>query len=209
MLTSGGCRRSRGGALLALALVGAVGLTGCSDDGEECGDTVYARVAPGVDFDAFETFAIAEVEDIVGQGGAGGESAIDIPSDIRTDLDIASAEAARQLELMGLTEVSPDAEPDLLVATAAASSDEAGVVWECVPGWYWWGWQAVWDSCAWVEPIPVTYSVGTLVVALVEASSNEVVFGGFGQGLLECGDGEDRIVAVVDDIFDSYPLPGN
>lgn len=40
--------------------------------------------------------------------------------------------------------------------------------WECVPGWYWWGWYYYWDSCAWLRPVDVTYTVGSVLMLVID-----------------------------------------
>jgi hypothetical protein len=201
-----GRRLKAASAALALTAVGVgFGSVGCSSD-TTCTNTVVARARPGVDFGDYETFAIKDV-DGSGFGGAGG-AGHDIPDDVLTNIAVANEEAAQQLEALGLKKVDPDKEtPDLWIGTAGATEENSGVVWECVPGWYWWGWYMYWDSCAWLEPIHVDYTVGTLFVALVDSGNEEVVFGGFAQGVVGCSDDvEGQIETAVDAIFDKYPV---
>ena len=95
--------------------------------------------------------------------------------------------------------------PDLWVFSAAATEDKTGLYWDCVPGWYWWGWYPYWDPCAWYVPIPFDFTVGTLAVGLVDSESQKPVFLGVARGVMECGDVQDRIESAVDEMFDDYP----
>ncbi|HSC88433.1 MAG TPA: DUF4136 domain-containing protein [Polyangiaceae bacterium] len=197
--------------LLGVVVVGvafALGATGCSSD-DTCQTSIVTRATPGVDFDLYSTFAIQEIgAGAGGAGGAGGDAGRDIPDDVALNIEKANAEAAKQLTAGGLTQVDPAVEePDLWIGSAANTKEQNGVYWECVPGWYWWGWYVYWDSCAWLQPIPVEYSTGTLVVALADSSTSQIVFGGVATGVLGCDDVDARVTSAVDQIFADYPFP--
>ncbi len=180
-----------------------VGLGCSSDDGDDvCTDEVVTSVDEDGDFSTYETFAIFELPD-GGAGMGGGGPSVEMIENLET----ANEAAAAELKALGLEEVDPDEEtPDLWIGSAALAEGEEGVYWECVPGWTWWGWYAYWDPCAWIVPIDFEYTVGTLAVALVDSSSEEPVFGGLVQGILECNDDIDgRIESGVAQIFDDYP----
>lgn len=179
--------------LLVLAL-------GCGDDDEPsaCDTTTDTRADPDADFTAFSTFAVADPSDYP-------VPPPDFPEDIEKNFEAATDAASAELEQLGLTQVDESEAPDLLLFTAAASEINNGIVWECVPGWYWWGWNYVWDPCAWLAPVPVTYSVGTAVVGLAEPDSEQVVFGGIIQGVLDCGNVEQRLTDAMSDVFAEYP----
>lgn len=194
--------------LASLTALGSWSLLGGCSDGNPCGDEVVTRADDEADFAAYETFAVIDLPEDIGAGGAGGAGGgRGMPDDIRVNLEIANEAAATQLELLGLERVEVEDDPDLFVLSASASEEETGIYWTCVPDWYWWGWYYYWDPCAWMAPIPVEYTVGSLLVATVDAATEEPVFGGIVQGILECTseDLEDRIEDGVETIFDDYP----
>lgn len=197
--------RLRAFSLVALTALASWGVFGGCSSGSSCGDEVLTRQDDDADFESYETFAVLEVEagGLGGLGGGGGG----VPEDVRLNLELANDAAAEQLELLGLEQVGTDDSPDLYVLSASASQEETGIYWYCVPDWYWWGWYYYWDPCAWMAPIPFDYTVGTLLVAVVDASTEKPVFGGLVQGVLECTDDdlESRIEAGVETIFDDYP----
>jgi len=206
---------SRLSGLFRLSFVGALGfslLGGCSnnDDDDVCTDQVQTLADDDADFSSYETFAVFEIG-TTGVGGAGGSSGIpsDLPEDVTANIETANKEAVRQLKALGLSEVDPEEEtPDLWVLSAALTEEEEGTYWQCVPGWYWWGWYYYWDPCAWTVPVDFEYTQGTLLVAVVDAADEKPVFGGVLEGILECTDEheiDDRIEAGVDEIFDDYP----
>jgi hypothetical protein len=182
---------------------------GCSS--ESCASGVVSRADPAADFSAYHTFAIADIDaaslgGASGMGGSGGRG-FDIPDDVLVNIDSANREAAKQLVAGGLEQVEPGETPDLLIASAANTTENNGVVWECVPGWYWWGWTVYWDSCAWLTPVHVEYTTGTLVVAVGDTKTNKVVFGGVASGVLDCGqDVQGQVISAVDEIFADYPF---
>lgn len=93
-----------------------------------------------------------------------------------------------------------------MVFSLGASQQSGGYVWSCVPG-YWWGyWGWVWDPCAWLEPIYVSYAVGSLVVGTVDPKLQKIVFGGVAQGTITNeGNPTERIQQDVARIFADYP----
>jgi hypothetical protein len=178
------------------------GLAACAEDEPSvCEDTRVSRADPDADFTAFKTFAVAPESEYPT------ELPSDLPEDTRTHLEDANDATTRELLLLGLDEVDyATGNPDLVVFSLAASDDETGIVYECVPGYYWYGWWGyVWDPCAWLAPIPVDYEVATVVVGVADPVEEEVVFGGAIQGVLECGDADDRLDAGVKRIFEDYP----
>jgi len=193
--------------LTALASWGLLG--GCSSNGNPCGDEYTTRVNDDADFESYQTFAVMDIPEEGGLGGAGGAGGGELPDDIRVNLELANEAAAESLELKGLERVDADDDPDLLVFSASASEEETGIYWYCVPGWYWWGWYYYWDPCAWMAPIEFEYTVGTLLVGVLDPVLGEPAFGGLIQGILECTseDLEDRIEDGVADVFDDYPAP--
>lgn len=211
LLVASPSRSLKRAAWVTLPLFGMFGI-GCSndDDDEICEDVTVTQADDDADFAAYRTFAVHEIGETIGGGGAGGGESIEIPDDVEANLEVANDEAVAQLKKLGLEEVDPDKEtPDLWVFSAAAKEGEDGTYWACVPGWSWWGWYYYWDPCAWLQPIDFEYTVGTLLVGVADASTEKPVFGGFVQGILECSEDKldlnERIEAGVENIFEDYP----
>lgn len=208
---SGQHRSLKGAAWVLLPLFGVFGI-GCSNDDDEdeiCEDVTVTSVDDDADFSSYETFAVFEIGDTIGDGGAGGGTGVEIPEEVETNLKVANDEAVAQLKKLGLDEVDPkDETPDLWIFSAAAQEGKDGTYWACVPGWSWWGWYYYWDPCAWLQPIDFEYTVGTLAVGVIDSSTEKPVFGGFVQGILECSEKHElneRIEAGVAEIFEDYP----
>lgn len=173
------------------------------DDDDRPPDEVYARTKPGIDFSEYQTFRIDDVDDddLIDAG----VDPDDIPDDIRYNIDIANDQARLELEDRGLTMVDDDEEADLVIASAGKTEDQDAIVWECVPG-YWWGyWGAYWDSCAWLEPEYVEWTVGTVAVGVADLEMEEGVFAGLLQGIADGDDTEDRIRDGVHEMFKEWP----
>ena len=195
------------GRLIRLSMYLVLALNGCDcdDDDDFLDDDVIVRVQPGVDFGDYATFRILDnldEADLV-------DADVDpdkIPDDVKLNIDVANDQARIELERIGLTEVDEGEEADLSVATLATTKEEDGYYWSCVPG-YWWGyWGWYWDPCAWLEPIYVNYSTGTMLLGLADPKLKEIVFGGLLQGVLTGGgDAEERIRAGVHQMFLEYP----
>ena len=186
---------------LTLTLVG-----GCDCDDDDPNDEVVVRIEPGVDFTEFETFAIKNdlTDDELEDAGIDPDK---IPGEVKLNIGYANDQAREELLERGLTEVDDDEDPDLVVVSLGSTQDEDAIYWECVPG-YWWGyWGYVWDNCAWLEPIYVSYTVGTMALALADPAEEEVVFGGLLQGVADgSNDAEDRIRDGVSEMFEQYPV---
>jgi hypothetical protein len=192
--------------MLYMCLVLTVGSCDC-DDSDEATDYVVTRADPNVDFSQFHTFRISDSRDADDLTDVRLDLE-DIPEEARINIDSANDQARIELERIGLTEVDEDEDADLVVFTIAGTSDQSGYAWECVPGWYWWGWYWAWDACAWLAPIYVEYTVGSLALGLADPSEEDVVFGGLLQGVADgSGDTEDRIRDGVHVMFEDYPAP--
>jgi len=184
-------------------LVLTAGSCDCGDD-DDYDDSVIAKARPGVDFSAYHTFHIAQLTDPpladAGKGPA------DIPADVVLNINTANDQARIELEALGLTAAAPGITADLEVSSLGSGSTASGVEWICVPG-YWWGyWGWTWDPCAWTEPVPVTYAIGHVLVALSDPKLKEAVFVGLLQGIADGeGNTEQRIRSGVHRMFDSYP----
>jgi|SRR6187402_517003 len=185
--------------IAAVAALSAFMPLGCSsdDDDDDCQeDVVKTSVDPDADFDSYTTFAVLTEE----------AYPVDTPDDVKLNLTTAINAATDELVALGLEEVDVDADPDVVLFTLSKTDEEDAIYWQCRGGWYgYWGW-VVWDPCAWLEPIYVEYTVGSLVVGLADPSEEKVVFGGVTQTILECGgDVTQHIESAVDAIFDDYP----
>ena len=63
-------------------------------------------------------------------------------------------------------------------------------------------------ACAWLAPLYVDYTVGSLALGLAAPNEEEVVFGGLLQGVADgSGNTEDRIRDGVHVMFEDYPEP--
>lgn len=183
-------------AVTALTAFVPLGCSGGDDEDDICDQqSIKASVDPDGDFANYATFAVLTEENYP----------VDTPEDVRVNLTTAVDAAKNELEALGLEEVALDADPDVVLFTLSKTTEEDAVYWECVGGWYgYWYW--VWDPCAWMVPIPIEYTVGTLVVGLADPAQEKVVFGGAAQNILECdSDVVGRIDHAVDIIFDYYP----
>jgi hypothetical protein len=177
----------------------------CNDDSGLPPDEVSTRTKPGVDFTAYKTFRI---NDEVGKGDLAdaGVDVDDIPGQVLLNIDTANDQARMELEARGMTEVGEDEDADLVIFSLGSTQDQHGYYWECVPG-YWWGyWGWVWDPCAWLAPIYVEYSIGSMVLGLADPSMEDVVFGGLLQGVAAGDNPEDRIRDGVHAMFKDYPV---
>jgi hypothetical protein len=174
------------------------------DDDDLPSDEVYVHVKRGVDFSDYKTFYVDDElkqEDLADAG----VDVDDFPEDIRLNIDTANDQARIELEMLGLDEVGEDESPDLVVASLGSTKEEDAIYWECVPG-YWWGyWGYYWDSCAWLDPEYVEYTVGSMVLGLSDPEMKDIVFGGLLQGIGGTGNPEQRIRAGVHEMFESYP----
>lgn len=185
----------RVGLLVRFAIAAAVLLAGsCADPGYN--DYIATRVDPAVDFTQYHTFALSTAPMPPGT-----------PANVAVNIATAQQEAREQLLAYGLTEVDgATGNPDLVVFSLGATQQSGGYVWSCVPG-YWWGyWGWVWDPCAWLEPIYVTYATGSLVVGTADPKLKKVVFGGIAQGeITGTGNPTQRIQEDVARIFAAFP----
>lgn len=177
----------------------------CNDDPELPPDEVKVRVQPGIDFSEYQTFRIYD-ELTVGELEDAGVNPDNIPEDVLLNIKTANDQARIELEARGLTEASSDDAADLMVVSLGSTKDDDAIYWECVPG-YWWGyWGYVWDSCAWLEPIYIEYTIGSMALGLVDEKEQDVVFGGLLQGVADgAGNAEERIRDGVTEMFKEYP----
>lgn len=176
------------------ALVCATALCACSDDDND--DVVVERADPNADFTSYKTFAFAQAQD----GGT-----VNIPSGVAANLSSANNDIKAELENLGLTEVDPSANPDLFAFSLASTDEQTALSWSCAPG-YWYGyWDWSYNPCSYISPYYEEYTVGTLVVGLVDPALQRTVFGGVAKAVLDGSSSDDEIRDAVDDIFDDYP----
>jgi hypothetical protein len=177
------------------------------DDDDLPDDEVHTRAKPGVDFDDYTTFRIDDELSEEDLEDAGIDSD-DIPDDVKFNIDTANDQARIELEDLGLTQVGEDEEADLVVGSMGSVEDQDAIYWECVPG-YWWGyWGWYWDSCAWLDPVWVEYTIGSVAVGLGDPAMEDVVFVGLLQGVGTGGSSDDierRIRDGVHEMFEKYP----
>jgi hypothetical protein len=107
------------------------------DSNEACGDTIITRINPDTDFLRIKTFAVVDADDYP----------VDLPADLPHDThrSILAANGAARASLLerGLLEVDPDFEvPDVWLFSLASTDSKVGYLWDCVPGYVWWGWSA-------------------------------------------------------------------
>lgn len=193
---------------LCLPLLAGMAFGACADEtdpNEACGDTIVTRTNPLTDFSKITTFAV------VAEANYPAELPADLPVDTARNVIAANGVARASLLAQGLLEVNPDFEdPDVWLFSLVVTQSEQGYVWDCVPGYVWWGWTG-WDyHCPWWDEVPVAYEVGTVVVGLAwvtDDTTAEVVFGGAVQGVLPCDNPRVRLEAGVEKIFAQYPKP--
>lgn len=166
-----------------------------------------------VDFTQFETFSVVTQEVI--------DNNPDFP-DLPTELPDDAKAAIEQIndliiEAMGPSglgytyippeQVTPENQPDLWAGNIGAVTEEQGIVYDCVGGWWWgyWGWY--WDPCAWVVPRTIDFDVGSLLIPVASTTAQEPIFWGLAQGIDYIGaDNELRIETAVTDIFAQWPI---
>lgn len=186
---------------LFLCLALAVGGCDCDDD-DGIPDEVTTIVKPGVDFSQFHTFKIGDIDSLPDLDF----DPDDIPDQVLLNIDTANDQARIELEERGLVEVAEDEEADLVIASLATVREDGGYYWDCIPGqwWGWWGW--TWDPCAWLQPIYVEFTIGSVAVGLGDPVEENIPFGGILQGVADgSGNAEERIRAGVHKMFLDYP----
>ena len=200
-------RKSKFGLWCFVALC-TVSACDCDDDNDLPPDQVYVHIKRGVDFSEYKTFHIDDdlTQDDLADAGVNVD---DFPEDVRLNIETANDQARIELEKAGLDEVENQDEADLVVASLASTKTEDAIYWECVPG-YWWGyWGWYWDSCAWLEPEYVEWTVGSVGVAVGDPKLEEVVFvgllQGYGDGYEDADDIQDRIRDGVHEMFEDWP----
>ena len=181
---------------LALVLAISFGSLSCANDHADwAGGEVTVRWHESANFTQFRTFGIVTEEQA-------GEPQPDIPEDVAAFNDFVNELIRDNFIELGLTESD---DPDVWAGNVAWIGEEEGVVWVCVPG-YWWGyWGWYWDPCKWEYPEFVTYEVGTLLIPVGQASTEEPVFVGAAKGVEPSVNTRARVELAVDAIFARWP----
>ncbi len=191
--------------LLASSLV----TLGCSDDTVQTSQLIV-RANPDVDFSQFETFTVvtAELAPDAPQPGEDEKFFDDLVNELIME---AMTSEPVCLTFIPPDEVTEENQPDLYAANGLARSEDEGVIWECVGGWWWgyWGW--FWDSCLWLSPVPVEWEVGSLLVPVGPPPSEDEeakpVFTGLAESIVGTGpDVETQVTAAVQAIFQQWPV---
>lgn len=166
-----------------------------------------------VNFTQFQTFSVVTKEAIENN-----PDLPDPPPELPDDAKAAIAQInALIVEAMGPTglgytyippdQVTPENQPDLWAGNIGAVTEEQGIVYDCVGGWWWgyWGWY--WDPCAWVVPRTIDFDVGSLLIPVASSATREPIFWGLAQGIDYVGaDNEERIENAVTAIFAQWPI---
>lgn len=168
---------------------------GCSDDDSPTGE-VDVEWDQQADFTQFQTFGI------VTSAQTGIDGLPNAPEEIVAFNDYVNQQIRLQLQNLGLTE---SATPDVWVGNLAWLTEQSSIIYECVPGdwWGYWGWY--WDYCDWVYPTIVDYEVGSLLITVGEAATQNPVFIGLARGIEPSVDTRNRVDTAVADIFSQWP----
>jgi hypothetical protein len=183
--------------LAAMGLVAALA-TGCGgdDDGPEVKTNV--QTLAGTDFCRYETFDFYDWNEIPGslptEPGLVGQAEI-----------ISQNEITSELNALGLRQ--EDTLPDLQINRMYFVGESTELIEQCIGigsgGGYgfWFGY-----SCGWL--VPVDYTIGTMVVDLVDRADDELVFRGVAERTVEQGNEGQKLEAVIDqamkEIFNVY-----
>ncbi len=196
---------------LALFMAFSLFVLGCADDGVQT-ESLTVDWDQTVDFTQFQTFSVITKEIIESN-----PDPLQPPPMLPDDAEAAIAQInALIIEEMGPTglgytyippdQVTPENQPDLWAGNVGAVTEEQGVVYDCVGGWWWgyWGWY--WDPCAWVVPRIIDFDVGSLLIPVGSSATQEPIFWGLAQGIDYVGaDNEERIRNAVTAIFAQWP----
>ncbi|MEM8610057.1 MAG: DUF4136 domain-containing protein [Myxococcota bacterium] len=164
-----------------------------------------------VDFTQFETFSVVTQETI--ENNPDFPNPPELPPDAVAAIEQINALIIQAMGPTGLgytyippEDVTPENQPDLWAGNVGSVTEEQGLVWECVGGWWWgfWGWY--WDPCRWYYPRTVDFGVGSLLIPVASTSSAEPIFGGLAQGILyDGGDNAELVATAVAAIFAQWP----
>lgn len=109
------------------------------------------------------------------------------------------AQIKPMMEARGLTEVDSAQSPDLLVCFYAYVHRE----WDYIPPTYYYG---RWGGVRYLEPgYMMHYKTGTLVIDVVDAKANEVVWQGVGKGILDRYDPYTDLAKAVSQVLKDFP----
>ncbi len=172
---------------VAAIAVASILVAGCS--GEEFpGVDTSVQVLDGVDFCRFRTFDFYDWS--VLPGSLPPEPWVVAQSEIITQNEITA-----ELEALGLRH--EDGRPDLQINRFYFTDEETVVKEKCLTvksaGGYgfWYSY-----SCGWL--VPVDYSIGTVLVDLVDRQQDDLVFRGIAESTVEEGSEGDKLEAKID-----------
>ena len=181
----------------------ALALSGCGS-----GISVQSDWDPGVDFSAFNTFAV--LDEATGGGG------IDQLTQSRIKTSIASTLTAK-----GMRQVDDPKAADAAVGWQVTTEQRSSFQ-TVNTGWgnYGWGWNRGWHGSTMGMGMTTSrttetrYEVGTLIIALVDVQRDEMIFVGQGSKTLSSGqsspeEAQRRIDEAVAKILEDFPPDGN
>lgn len=194
---------------LALFIAFSFFVLGCADDGVQT-ESLTVEWDKTVDFTQFQTFSVVTRESIENNPEFGPppdleDDAVAAIDDIN-NLIIDAMETDLGYEFIPTDQVTAENQPDLWAGNIGAVTQEQGIGWECVGGWWWgyWGWY--WDPCKWFYPRSVDFDVGSLLIPVASTAKQEPIFAGLAQGIDYAGaDNEQRIRNAVTAIFAQWP----
>src|SRR5262245_15627523 len=182
-------------------LLGALFLFGCGSDSTDV--HVTSRQNPNVNLNNYRTFALSTIDQIPAA------TASKIPANVRSNIDYVQALVRNELIAKGLTEVALSASPHQVVQTLAWRQQDTGVVYNCVPGAFSYGYRYyASDPCAWPSAELVTLGAGAVLVALADPTNQIVTYGGTLTGTwIDADPAEERAAFEegIRDMFAGYP----
>ena len=181
---------------------------GCNDDDVQTSQ-LLVRSDDTVDFSQFRRFSVVTEELLPEAPEMGEDEALFVRMVNDMIVDAMKREPVC-MDFIPPDEVTEENLPDLFAANGVARNTEEGVVWECVGGWWWGYYGFYWDSCAWLEPVFVSYEIGSLLIPVGPPAadvSGGPIFAGLAQSVLDgASDTESKARAAVDAIFAQWPV---
>jgi hypothetical protein len=161
-----------------------------------CATSVTARKAPGVSLAQYRTFAFYPAP-AVDQNAA---QLMSSPAG-----QAVQNQLAQDLANRGLVQVSPNQNPDLLVAYHMKTRQRVDVTdWGYGPGWGWWGWYGGYYGPATVNE----WTEGTIIVDFIDPHTNQVVWRGTATSPVSHPDNPnpEKAASAVNKIMKKYPV---
>ena len=186
-------------------------IAGCGSSGVVQTGQITVEYDEDFDFSELETFSVV-TEELVPE-------AMFEPDEARFEDSVNEMiVAAMQEEPVCLRYIPPDQvteqnQPDVWAANGLSQTQEEGVRWTCVGGWWWGTWGRWWDPCRWRTPVPIEVDVGNLYIPVapppVEDEETNAVFAGLAQKILGSEpDLEAKARVAVEEIFQQWPATG-